>query len=290
MRVTQSMLAQNSLRHLSKSYELLGKYQDQMLTRKKITRPSQDPVVAMKGLYYRTNLKEVEQYKRNLSEAYLWIENSEAGLEQANQGLQRIRELLIRAKNGTNSEDERDAVAREVKQIKDDLVAVANTQVAGRYIFNGTKTDSAPVSGDPPVVNNNNEPFKIELSKNIQIQVNITPDNVFNQAMFNTIQDIQNALENNDTTNLDSLLGQLDDHIDALNAERAELGARYNRIEQMENRIGQQEVISTKILSDNEDADIERVIIDLKEQESAHRAALAVSARIIQPNLVDFLR
>lgn len=34
MRVTQSMLAQNSLRHLSKSYELLGKYQDQMLTRK----------------------------------------------------------------------------------------------------------------------------------------------------------------------------------------------------------------------------------------------------------------
>jgi len=79
MRVTQSMLAQNSLRHLSKSYELLGKYQDQMLTRKKITRPSQDPVVAMKGLYYRTNLKEVEQYKRNLSEAYLWIENSEAG-------------------------------------------------------------------------------------------------------------------------------------------------------------------------------------------------------------------
>lgn len=290
MRVTQSMLAQNSLRHISKSYERLNKYQDQLSSGKKITRPSEDPVVAIKGMYYRTNLKEVEQYKRNLSEAYLWLDNSEAGLEQANKGLQRLRELMIQANNGSYSEDERDAIFREVKQIKDDLISIANSQVAGRYIFNGTRTDKPPVAGDPPVVNNNNDPFMVELSKDIRIQVNVTPDNVFNQQMFDTVQAVQTALENNDTTNLDSLLGQLDDHIDALNAERAELGARYNRIEQMEARINQQEVIATKILSDNEDADIERVITDLVTQESVHRAALAVGARIIQPSLIDFLR
>lgn len=290
MRVTQSMLAQNSLRHISKSYERLNKYQDQLSSGKKITRPSEDPVVAIKGMYYRTNLKEVEQYKRNLSEAYLWLDNSEAGLEQANKGLQRLRELMIQANNGSYSEDERDAIFREVKQIKDDLISIANSQVAGRYIFNGTRTDKPPVAGDPPVVNNNNDPFMVELSKDIRIQVNVTPDNVFNQQMFDTVQAVQTALENNDTTNLASLLGQLDDHIDALNAERAELGARYNRIEQMEARINQQEVIATKILSDNEDADIERVITDLVTQESVHRAALAVGARIIQPSLIDFLR
>lgn len=290
MRVTQSMLAQNSLRHISKSYERLIKYQDQLSSGKKITRPSEDPVVTIKGMYYRTNLKEVEQYKRNLSEAYLWLDNSEAGLEQANKGLQRLRELIIQANNGSYSEDERDAIVREVKQIKDDLISIANSQVAGRYIFNGTRTDKPPVAGDPPVVNNNNDPFMVELSKDIRIQVNVTPDNVFNQQMFDTVQAVQTALENNDTTNLDSLLGQLDDHIDALNAERAELGARYNRVEQMEARINQQEVIATKILSDNEDADIERVITDLVTQESVHRASLAVGARIIQPSLIDFLR
>jgi flagellar hook-associated protein 3 FlgL len=63
-----------------------------------------------------------------------------------------------------------------------------------------------------------------------------------------------------------------------------------NRVELMEDRINQQEVIAKKVLSDNEDVDMERVITDLKVQESVHRAALAVGARIIQPTLVDFLR
>ena len=45
-----------------------------------------------------------------------------------------------------------------------------------------------------------------------------------------------------------------------------------------------------RVLSDNEDADIERVITDMKTQESVHRAALGVGARILQPTLLDFLR
>ncbi|MFP3359319.1 flagellar hook-associated protein FlgL, partial [Planococcus sp. SIMBA_143] len=58
----------------------------------------------------------------------------------------------------------------------------------------------------------------------------------------------------------------------------------------IDDRLGYQEVIANRILSDNEDADIERVITDLKTQESVHRAALGVGARIIQPTLMDFLR
>lgn len=291
MRVTQSMLAQNSLRNISRSYEKLGKYQDQLATGKKITRPSDDPVVAMKGMYYRTNLTEVEQYKRNISEIYQWIENSEAGLEHTNQALQRTRELLIRASNGTNSEDELRAIGAEIKQIKSDIAQVANTQVAGRYIFNGTATDKAPVQdGDPPVVTLNKEPFMVEVSKGVKLRANINPDNVFSQTLFDTLQNIQNDLEAGNQANLNDLLKQLDDHIDNVNAEWAELGARYNRVEFVDNRIQNQEVIASRILSDNEDADMEKVIIDLKTQESVHRAALAAGSKIIQPTLVDFLR
>ncbi len=43
-------------------------------------------------------------------------------------------------------------------------------------------------------------------------------------------------------------------------------------------------------MSNNEDVDLEEVIIDLTIQESVHRAALAVGARIVQPSLMDFLR
>jgi flagellar hook-associated protein 3 FlgL len=296
MRVTQSMLSSNSLRNLSESYRRMGQYQDQLATGKKITKPSDDPVVAMKGMFYRSNLTEVEQYKRNLSELYLWMENSEAGLEQANSGLQRARELIIQGKNGSLTEGDQLAIAREIEQIKLDLVNVANTRVAGRYIFHGTDTDHPPIKqSNPPLIADNLmdtsiSSYKVEVSRGVSLQANINPANVFNNELFSVLQGTQESLENGQSGDLDGLLGRLDKVMNNLSSERSELGARYNRLEMVDERIAQQEVISSRILSDNEDADIERVITDLKTQESVHRAALGVGARTLQPTLLDFLR
>lgn len=293
MRVTQGMLASNSLRNLSNSYTQMGKYQDQLATGKKITKPSDDPVVAMKGMYYRSNLTEVEQYKRNLSESYLWMENSEAGIEHVNEALQRVRELTVQGSNGTLSETDNQAIAKEIEQIKKDIMTVANTQVAGRYIFNGTNTSQPPVSGGgtgAPQANLNTSDYMVEVSRGVSLKANINPENVFSQKLFDTLQGIQESLDGTGSGDLNSLLGDLDNQMDILSAERSELGARYNRLEMVESRISTQEVIATRILSDNEDADLERVIVDLTTQESVHRAALSVGARIIQPTLMDFLR
>jgi flagellar hook-associated protein 3 FlgL len=300
MRITQSMLASNSLRHLSNSYLKMGKYQDQLSTGKKITKPSDDPVVAMKGMFYRSDLTGVEQYKRNLSEVHLWMDNSEAGLEQANSALQRIRELVVQGQNGTLSPTDRQAVAVEIAQMKQDLVKTANTQVAGRYIFHGTDVLEPPVAdGDPPVVATNItnsvqlskiNNYQVEVSKGVYLKANINPANVFSKELFDTVDGIQKALENNDTTALSGLLGDLDNAMDSMSSERSELGARSNRLDMVENRIGQQEVLANQVLSDNEDADIEKVIMDMTTQESVHRAALSVGSRIIQPTLMDFLR
>lgn len=296
MRITQSMLSSNSLKNLSESYRRMGKYEDQLATGKKINKPSDDPVVAMKGMYYRSNLTEVEQYKRNLSELYLWMDNSEAGIDQANSALQRIRELTIQGQNDTNSQDDRKAIAREIDQLKQSLVATANTQVSGRYIFHGTDVMKPTVPQENPIkvaanldeaeINN----YQVEVSRGVFMKANVNPANVFNQEMFDTVQKIQDQLESADPKQLDILLDDLDNVMNTLSAERSDLGARYNRLETVENRLGQQEVLAARVLSDNEDADIERVIMDLKSQESVHRAALSVGARIIQPTLMDFLR
>ncbi|KIP21271.1 Hook-filament junction protein [Anoxybacillus ayderensis] len=290
MRVTQMMLANNTLRNVSKSYDKLGTYQQQLATGKKIHRPSEDPVVAMKGMHYRTSLTEIEQFQRNLSEAYTWMENSESALSHTTNVLQRARELVVQAKNGTLGQEDRQAIAREIEQLKKDLVQVANTKVAGKYIFNGTNIEQAPVTdGAPPTVNNNNDDFTVEVAKGVKLKINVTPNNVFNQGLFDTLQQIENELAN-PTGSLDNLLSQLDGHINDVLAERAELGARVNRLELVEQRLSEQQLIAKRMISDNEDADIEKIITELKSQESVHRAALSVGARIIQPTLVDFLR
>ena len=295
MRVTQSMVSANSLRNISNSYNKLATLNNQVASGKKITKPSDDPVVAMKGMYYRSNLNQVEQYKRNLSELHLWMDNSEAGIEQATSGLDRVRELLLQGKNDTNSIDERAAISKEIGQIKEDLVNVANTQVNGKYIFHGSDVSNPIVTGgSPPTVATNIndlaiDKYTVEVSQGIAMKANVSPS-TFNQETFNVLQEIEDKMANNDADGLDDLLVRLDNVINTMNAERADLGARSNRLDMVESRIDAQEVMATKVLSDNEDVDMEEAITQLSVQESVHNAALSVGARLIQTSLIDFLR
>ncbi|MBZ6484535.1 flagellar hook-associated protein FlgL [Priestia aryabhattai] len=293
MRVTQGMLAANSLKQISNSYNKLETLQNQLSTGKKITRPSDDPVVATKGMAYRSNLSEVNQYKRNLTEAQSWFDSSESGLEQVNSILQRTKELVVQGLNGTNESDDRQAIAREIEQLKLDYMQVGNTQVAGNYIFNGVNVGASPISEDTSGMiesNINLDPFSVEVSKGIQLRVNIHSENIFGQGAFDLMNNVQTAFEQNDVNSLKELSTQVDTQLSTLLAERSELGARSNRLELIENRLDSQEITATKMLSNNEDADIEKVITDLTVQESVHRAALGVGAQIIQPTLLDFLR
>ncbi|WP_246589371.1 flagellar hook-associated protein FlgL [Desertibacillus haloalkaliphilus] len=591
MRVTQTMLTNNTLRHISQGYDNLGRIQDQLTSGKKITRASQDPVIAMNGMRHRTEVAEITQFKRNVNESYQWLNQADSALDEVTQALQRIRELTVQAANDTYDKSQRANIAKEIIQLNDHIASIGNTQVNGRYIFNGTNTQTPPVDltklnnfrnmptevsersveqvidnvGNPfgldgstieydnqtfiadlsgfdvaagdeitisfPETNelpeatftaivdengqielsgeevnqyfnyyyeNNGEledvilelpggdtiPFigdgtvddaggelrreapinvsfpadqiaanlsddinldtdrdtvylqtdhgkikldlvdgnyvasiddnfedyrdgglidqaeilvekpqfnfefkaevdtdknvdlnnyyvtaeingrehrfiyvgdadgngvfknerpiysnlsleqleekiskpsignekedlvavqlkpdasptstnidevNMELLKGVSMSANIKPQNAFSSSFFADLQemveeisDLGDDLEDGEAHEiLSGYLGRLDGHIDSVVAERAELGARTNRIELMEWRIMQQEVTAKRILSENEDADMEQVIIDLTTQESVHRAALSAGARIIQPTLMDFLR
>lgn len=293
MRVTQNMLSNNMLRNLSDSYGNMGKYQEQLSTGKKISRPSQDPVVAMKGINYRQQVTEVEQFQRNIGEVHNWMDNSDSALDKATQAMQRVRELTVQASNDTYDEGQRENIAKEIRQLKEHIGTIANTKVNDKYIFNGSNTTEAPFdmedlegSGPP-----GNDPVNIEVSSGVKLQTNITPGNVFNQELFEDLEKFASALEGDTTQGeLGDFIGTFDGHIGNIVNERADLGARMNRVDLIEDRLESQKVSATKMMSDNEDADIEKVITNLKTQESVHRAAMGVGARIIQPTLMDFLR
>ncbi|WP_371069785.1 flagellar hook-associated protein FlgL [Sediminibacillus sp. JSM 1682029] len=289
MRVTQGMLSNNMLRNLSNSYDSLGKYMDQLSTGKKINRPSDDPVVAMKGMNYRTQVTEIEQYQRNTSEVHNWMDNSDSALDQATQALQRLRELAVQGSNGTYEDGQRENMAQEVDQLRDHLADIANTKVNGKYIFNGTKTDTPPVIDGE--VQEGGGDVLVEVASGTKLKANIDAGEVFSSDLFDDIQAFSDALRSDiPDEELDANISSLDNHIDNVVNERADLGARMNRLDLIEDRLSSQEVTANKMMSDNEDIDLEKVIMKLTTQESVHRAALSAGSRIIQPTLTDFLR
>lgn len=286
MRVTQSMLSNNMLRNLSNSYSRLDKLQDQISTQKKFTKPSDDPVAAMMGMNYRTDLNRIEQYTRNIGEVRNWVDSTDDALDKGVLALQRIRELTLQASNGTLEGDQRKAVAEEIKQLKEHLQNLGDTQVGGKYIFNGNQTNVRPSESGFQ-----SGAIELEVFSGIKIPVNTEGRALFEDMLSDEgdIQKLITALETNDPA-VGDMLDSVDKNIDNFLSARAQIGAKQNRVELMEDRLSQQEVFSTRILSDNEDIDMEKAIIELTTQESIHRAALSVGARIIQPSLTDFLR
>ncbi|MGJ9457626.1 flagellar hook-associated protein FlgL [Oceanobacillus sp. CF4.6] len=294
MRVTQGMLSNNMLRNLMQSNTKMSSYMDQLNTGKKITRPSDDPVVAMKGMGYRTELVKVEQFQRNTNEMHNWMDNSDTALDKATSAMQRIRELAVQGSNGTYDDEELASISEEVKQLKEHLVDIANTNVNDKYIFNGTDTDIAPVNtinadgGIEPGFTGGE--VKIEVSSGTTLKANVSGADVFGgePSIFGAIDNFIDRLDSGE--DIDSSIGELDIGINNIINSRAELGARMNRLELVENRLSEQEVIATQSMSNNEDIDYAEAITQLITQESLHRAALSAGSKIIQPSLVDFLR
>ncbi|WP_080873258.1 flagellar hook-associated protein FlgL [Oceanobacillus timonensis] len=293
MRVTQSMLSNNLLRNLTNSSTQMNQYMDQLYSGKKISKPSDDPMVAMKGVSYRSELSRIEQFERNTSEANSRLDNTDAAIDQANNAVQRLRELAVKASNGTNSSDEYQSIVEEAKQLEEHLVDIANTNVNGKYIFNGTNSDTPPVSIDEngEVTSDfTDDDVQIEVSSGINVKTNMNGSTVFGEAgeLFDTVGKFIDNLEAEE--NIEDSIGELETSINGVLDSRAEIGARMNRLELVENRLADQKIVTTETLSDNEDVDFAEAITNLMTQESLHRAALSAGSRIIQPSLVDFLR
>jgi flagellar hook-associated protein 3 FlgL len=300
IRVTQNILNSNMLFNLQRNNKIMETYQDQLSTGKKINKPSDNPVTAVRGMFYRSSLNEIEQYKRNLDHGLSWMTSTDEALNEVTEVMQRVRELTVQGLNGTNDANSRTAIAEEINQLKNHLGEIANTQFAGKYIFAGTDLKNPPFDVDATIPNsprefrnNNQEVLELEVGAKSNIQINVRGMDIFNNqdigGVFKVLSDIVDQFRNsneNDSNHLD----KLDSQIDNILKERSELGARMNRIELAMSRMDGIEVSTTRLLSQEEDIDISQVIVNLKAQENVQRAALSAGARIIQPSLVDFLR
>ncbi|WP_049627497.1 flagellar hook-associated protein FlgL [Bacillus sp. JFL15] len=305
MRVTQGMIAKNSLRFIGSSYDKLDRLQQQVSTGKKITKASDDPVVAMKGMQYRTQLAQVNQYQRNVSQGFTWLENSESSVNSETDIMGKIRDLMIKAKSDSNGETELKAIGTEIGQLKKQLVSVANTQVNGRYLFNGTNSDVPPITENADgTYTYNYENYKsasdvnINISNGAVLKVNSDPNSAFGGVaqngdnVFEFLNSLEASLSKGTLSEADSnqILSDIDGFTDKMNAEKSNIGARTNRLELIKTRLESQAATAEKVLSDNEDVEMEDVIVDYLSQQTVHKAALSVNANIIQPSLIDFLK
>ena len=185
MRVTNRMLINNMINNIGGNLRRMEKYQNRLSTGKKINVPSDDPVVAARALKLRTDVSRLEQYDRNVKDALSWMEITESSLANITDILHRARVLAVQGANGTTTPEDTQKIEEEVKQLKHQLIQVANSTYSGRYIFSGFKTDQKLLNEDGSFaieVINDVEKIVYEVDIGDDIRINLTGGDVFNNG------------------------------------------------------------------------------------------------------------
>ena len=143
MRVTSQMITTNMMSNINRNKVNMNKKGDQYATGQAIQKPSDDPVVAVRSLKYRTQLTKIEQYlDSNIPEALSWMEVTEEALTGIHSLVQQINTYCNQAVNGYLELTDRDSIVATLEEYKEQLFELGNTDYAGRYVFSGYRTDT----------------------------------------------------------------------------------------------------------------------------------------------------
>ncbi len=312
MRITQGMMVNNYLHNLNKNYTNLGKLQMQLSTGHKVSKPSDNPFVVTRTMELKSSIAANERFKKNIEEAKGWVDTQEMALGQINDALQKARELTVQGATGSLSESDKLAVAEQIKQIREQIVDIANTSYDGRYIFSGTNTTTKPfeITEDGKVqYNGSTEELDKELSQGVSLNIGISGKDFFKanytqkdpnasstdtEGIFFTLNNIIASLEGKPTNpegqSTSSLLGVLDNNMENISTIRSDTGAIQNRIEDMYNKNESETFNMTTLLANTYDVDLAETYMQTKVLESIYQASLNVGARVLQPSILDFLR
>lgn len=300
IRITQNMLNQSMLRNVNNSYQSLSKLQNEVSSGKKINRPSDDPFGAGKSMEYSTKLSEIQSFRGNANDAKNELTVTDDAISSANNLFNSLKELVINASSDTLNSSDRQAMAEEVKTIKDQFGDMANTNINGKYIF------AKPGTTTPPYQNGNLDQSllsdtaqNVELAAGSTIQKNILGNDLFfnnstsTTSVFNELDQLAADLSDSTKTGADISsvhLQLIDDQLTHFTTVQTTVGARSDRVDLALNRLDTNEVNVTHYLSDTEDVDVAKAMTDLSSQETVQKAALSVGARIIQTTLMDYLK
>jgi len=141
MRITNSMMTTNTKNNININKLNENDKNTQVATGQKISRPSDDPVVAIRALRFNTTISQLNQYHdKNIPDATQWLSVTETALSQTDAMYTSIKGDLTSGASDTNTATDRQKILQNLKGIRDEFYATGNADYAGRTVFTGYRT------------------------------------------------------------------------------------------------------------------------------------------------------
>ncbi|MGX1793298.1 flagellar hook-associated protein FlgL [Microbacterium sp. NPDC055312] len=290
-RVTASSMTQTAMRQLQANLSELSRLQEQANSQKAFLAPSDDPNAAATTLRLHAEQRRTEQHARNIDDGISWLATADSAISASTALLARARNLTVQGANdGALDATAKEAIAVELEGIRDELLARANTTVLGRSVFAGTSDTAAfdsngVFSGLPgaEVVRRVSDDASIRVDSDGAAVYGSGADSVF-ALITNIVADLRGG------QNVGPRLNEIDQRRDAMLSVQGSVGARQSQMERAKEATVQDSVSLEARRAAVEDVDSVEVLVKLQAQELVYRSALAVTGRVLQPSLLEFLR
>ena len=296
MRISNLSQSLQTKRNIYSLQNRIAEGQVRLSTGTRIQRASDDPTAALEGLRISRELRHLDSFQRNISDAQTWLSLADGALQQTNDITIRARNLFIQADSGVLGQDERDAIASELDELAAAVADTANMTRAGHPIFGGTSSSSSPFAADGSYSGNSDE-ISRQVSTGVNIVVNLNGEETFgtydtaDPAQGNLMQVIkQAAADIRAGADAGQHLNRLDELTQGVHSAIAKVGARQQAVEQHEERLLDRRTQLQAQRSAVLDTDIAEELLELRQNEVAYQAALGVSARVLSTSILDFLR
>lgn len=308
MRVSTANSFDNTVNNLARRQAELSAQQERISTGKRVLRASDDPVAATLAEAAQNRLSRVQGDLRAMEASRASLAQAESGLAESGELIQKARDLIISAGNGTFSQRERDDIARQLTGLREQMFGVANRQDnAGRTLYGGLGGASTPfvdTYGTPGVFEGQrgqqaagNTSLPQSLDGNaiwMQIPSSTAPGT--KTSIFKIMEDVVDALgsgpakDANRPAALARGLTELDAGHDRVLAARGFAGEMLNRADSLEGLLETRTVAYEREKSQLEDLDLIKGISDFQNQQVGMEAALKSYAQIQRLSLFEFVR
>jgi flagellar hook-associated protein 3 FlgL len=222
MRVTSQMLGIQVNDGLQRAYQRLARAQEVVTSGRRINHLADDPIGATRAMDLRGFENTVAQYRRNIDNTMPFLKQADSAFDGVVQGMTRARELTVQMANDIYSPVERRAVGREVRQIFEQLLSVANTKVENRFLFGGFINGAAPFTETSTGVNylGDSGDIRVQTNATSTLSINFPGSEVFQaagvpggQGIFDTLRDLESLLNGQSAPNALSVTVNLDDAV-----------------------------------------------------------------------------
>lgn len=207
MKVSTKLFNEQQIRQFSSLNADIQKLQDKISSGKNIIVASDDPVGSVELSGYKTVKQQIDQYIRNVNSSRTRLSLVDTNLQNLSTIMIRANELLIQASSDVLGRSDREAIALEIDEMKEELMSLANQQDSnGSFIFGGFKTKTVPFQkdidgkikymGDSGITS-------LSISETMIVETSVDGENLFQKikmssglavSMFTMLENISNSV------------------------------------------------------------------------------------------------